>query len=258
MTNTETSNTTWLDDAFCRPTFSSVFQATVTDEDVLRAKVICEICPVKTECLEDAMTVELSYELHGVLGGTTVWERRQLKAASDDELRAISDLAASTTIPERISIREIFESTPPNPASLLGLDTAQVSAKFGVSDELAEQWAGSSPALKTAQVKHTNPQQEAILSALAGGDWHDRDVVREMARSTFTEDEREELAERLNSRKNGKKYTANSAAGYQVAAVLDAMLDKSRIIEQRVERENGRPVRRMLRLLPKAQDGAHA
>lgn len=42
------------------------------------AKRICEVCPVSAECLEWAMTVP---EKHGIWGGKSERERRQLRRA---------------------------------------------------------------------------------------------------------------------------------------------------------------------------------
>lgn len=40
------------------------------------AKAICKLCPVRTECLSYAMSLD---NMHGIWGGTTVYERRNLK-----------------------------------------------------------------------------------------------------------------------------------------------------------------------------------
>jgi WhiB family redox-sensing transcriptional regulator len=43
------------------------------------AKQICEQCPVKQECLLDALSLPPSLDSYGVRGGTTESERRKLR-----------------------------------------------------------------------------------------------------------------------------------------------------------------------------------
>ena len=43
----------------------------------IRAKSVCQICPVGSECLDYAMTIR---EPYGIWGGLTENERRQQKA----------------------------------------------------------------------------------------------------------------------------------------------------------------------------------
>jgi WhiB family transcriptional regulator, redox-sensing transcriptional regulator len=44
------------------------------EKQIARAKVICAGCPVRPECLEFAMTHDLTY---GIWGGTTVEDRQR-------------------------------------------------------------------------------------------------------------------------------------------------------------------------------------
>jgi len=49
-----------------------------THADILLAKTVCGRCPVKTQCLEYAMTEDE----HGLWAGLTAHERRQLRSLS--------------------------------------------------------------------------------------------------------------------------------------------------------------------------------
>ena len=64
----------WWDSAVCAQTDPELF----FPEKGLRpreAKAVCARCPVRAECLEDALTQDRVY---GVWGGTTERERRKL------------------------------------------------------------------------------------------------------------------------------------------------------------------------------------
>jgi len=43
-----------------------------------RAKAICQLCPVKAECLQEALDNKID---HGIWGGLSVKERRRLRKA---------------------------------------------------------------------------------------------------------------------------------------------------------------------------------
>ena len=70
----------WMDDASCRddPDPDLWFRATdmnhFTDRDT--AVSICSLCPVQTQCLNYAITEELTY---GVFGGLMPDQRRKLQ-----------------------------------------------------------------------------------------------------------------------------------------------------------------------------------
>ena len=74
----------WIDDATCRhPDYDPDwwFQGNqdgnwALHPDVLRAIEICHTCPVREQCLRDAMTRK---EPHGVWGGLTAAQRHQLR-----------------------------------------------------------------------------------------------------------------------------------------------------------------------------------
>ena len=75
----------WQPVALCRGNHSHLFFPPTTSERKdererreLRAKAVCQVCPVQADCLSYAME---STEQYGIWGGFTETERRQLPAA---------------------------------------------------------------------------------------------------------------------------------------------------------------------------------
>jgi WhiB family redox-sensing transcriptional regulator len=71
----------WSDRAACAGMDTEIFYPVSEASDspgVRRAKFICWGCPVRRECLDDALEVEPAKD-HGVRGGTTAKERRALR-----------------------------------------------------------------------------------------------------------------------------------------------------------------------------------
>lgn len=63
-----------------------------------RAKAICQQCPVREECLTYALTVPTldihngdAHWVHGIWGGTTPMERKQLRAERGITKNGVSD-----------------------------------------------------------------------------------------------------------------------------------------------------------------------
>lgn len=86
MTN---PNTDWQHRAACRDEDPELFFP-VSDvgpgaRQVARAKAVCARCPVRSQCLRHALDNGLD---HGVFGGTTERERRELVRRSRDPHRA--------------------------------------------------------------------------------------------------------------------------------------------------------------------------
>jgi len=67
-------NQTWRDHAACRGIDPEIFYP-VSDEEADPAKTICDLCSVRTLCLEYALTAR---ERDGVWGGATERERRRM------------------------------------------------------------------------------------------------------------------------------------------------------------------------------------
>lgn len=70
----------WTAHAACATMDPELF-ASVRPEDESRAKQICMTCPVRTECLADALD---NKEAHGIWGGMTPRERAALLARRPD------------------------------------------------------------------------------------------------------------------------------------------------------------------------------
>jgi WhiB family redox-sensing transcriptional regulator len=65
----------WIDRARCREVGTELFFPEASDPvTVLRAKRICGSCEVQAECLQYGLR-----ETHGIWGGTTEAERRQIR-----------------------------------------------------------------------------------------------------------------------------------------------------------------------------------
>lgn len=67
--------TNWQRKASCRGTDSSIFFSE-QQEQKIKALKICSTCPVKSECLEYAISNELTKGRIGIFGGKTPRQRR--------------------------------------------------------------------------------------------------------------------------------------------------------------------------------------
>ena len=68
---------TWRDDALCRQVGMDLFFPE-KGETPKAAKQVCAACPVRAECLAEALAGDIRF---GVWGGTSERERRQLRRA---------------------------------------------------------------------------------------------------------------------------------------------------------------------------------
>lgn len=68
----------WHEKALCAEVSGDIFfpEAGGISKETSQAKAICERCPVKVECLEDALVGNVGY---GIWGGLTPVERNALK-----------------------------------------------------------------------------------------------------------------------------------------------------------------------------------
>lgn len=70
----------WRDSAACRGEDPDLwFPIGRSDEfapEIEKAKKICAVCPVRSDCLQDALDVPHKY---GIWGGTDEWERATLR-----------------------------------------------------------------------------------------------------------------------------------------------------------------------------------
>ena len=65
----------WMKQAHCADADTAVFFPE-RGESAAPAKAICHACPVRTECLDFALSIN---ERHGIWGGTSEMERRILR-----------------------------------------------------------------------------------------------------------------------------------------------------------------------------------
>jgi WhiB family transcriptional regulator, redox-sensing transcriptional regulator len=67
----------WRAEAACRGTSTALFYPSLGDLTAARhAKAVCATCPVRVECLEEALR---DGELFGIRGGLTPRERRRAR-----------------------------------------------------------------------------------------------------------------------------------------------------------------------------------
>lgn len=64
----------WHDDANCRGVDIDIFFS-LDDLDQKNALELCKACPVRRECLQDALE---QHEMYGIWGGTTESDRRSM------------------------------------------------------------------------------------------------------------------------------------------------------------------------------------
>lgn len=80
----------WTTAAACRDVDDSLFFPT-RDTTVDKAMAVCEICPVRYECLEYALETRQEY---GVWGGKTAQERLKIRRGRNrSRLKEIHDLS---------------------------------------------------------------------------------------------------------------------------------------------------------------------
>jgi len=68
---------TWRDSAACRGMSLALFFSDKSGQLLRKGREVCESCPVRSECLEDAIEQELhgNYQVHGLRGGYSRPER---------------------------------------------------------------------------------------------------------------------------------------------------------------------------------------
>lgn len=74
MTDTRISTENWREAAICAQTDPEAYFP-IKGGSTRPAKRVCAVCPVTTECLEDALAKD---ERYGVRGGLSARERRRL------------------------------------------------------------------------------------------------------------------------------------------------------------------------------------
>ena len=111
------------------------------DAQVAAAKAVCARCPVRAECLTEAL-LRIPY---GIAGGLTEHERRQLRRDHPEDRRggpgggrgARRRATAGMTARERAGVGRMLLAA--------GRSTRQVAGDCGVCPRTAERWATTSP-----------------------------------------------------------------------------------------------------------------
>lgn len=114
----------WRDSAVCRETDPELFFPTAThgrayEAQVATAKAVCARCPVRAQCLADA----LAGMPVGIAGGLTERERRSLRCQK---------VSARRVDERRERARELLGQ---------GVSAARVASRVGVSVRTVERWA---------------------------------------------------------------------------------------------------------------------
>jgi len=75
----------WWERAACRGMDTEIFF--YKDTYATRAKQVCRGCPVRTECLQEALKTEPADHRHGIWGGLSSGERRTLSKKLREQAR---------------------------------------------------------------------------------------------------------------------------------------------------------------------------
>jgi WhiB family redox-sensing transcriptional regulator len=89
-----------MDDSLCLPRHHDLFFEKAANGRFVydkQAKSICALCPVRVQCLDDAMA---DVEREGIWGGYNEGDRRKLRAEwrGDDEFRSLIDQAIGEVV----------------------------------------------------------------------------------------------------------------------------------------------------------------
>lgn len=130
----------WREKAVCRETDPELFFPTAThgrvyEEQVAAAKSVCARCPVRAQCLADAL-VGLPV---GIAGGLTETERRALRRRQGLARRAAS---------RRDQAWELLAQ---------GASTARAASRCGVSTRTVERWAAEERAAAATSAAAVDP-----------------------------------------------------------------------------------------------------
>jgi hypothetical protein len=129
----------WRVDAACREMSGEVFFPTAEkgpayDAQIAAARAICARCPVRAQCLDEAL-VRIP---EGVAGGLTPDERRRLRRP----LRSAVMTTGQTPCGEREAAGRVLLAA--------GRPIREVARRFGVSERTAARWAARARAAPTA------------------------------------------------------------------------------------------------------------
>lgn len=132
------ADTNWQVRAACRGVDPELFFPEATDEPLVReqvaaAKAVCRRCPVRDQCLAEA----LERLPHGVAGGMTEHERRRARAQRE---------SPGDRKPRWLLLLEAGSSHP------------EVAAEYGVSVRTIARWASRLPSEHSAPAHGPGPR----------------------------------------------------------------------------------------------------
>ena len=78
--------TQWIEQAACRGVGNQLFFS-AKPSDIAEAKKFCQTCPVKTECLQFALSFRYN-DIYGIWGGKGMWYRKNETARRGKERRS--------------------------------------------------------------------------------------------------------------------------------------------------------------------------
>lgn len=100
INDTSLSSTAWKEQASCSSEHTSIFFSTVKSSDTTTALQICKKCPVRADCLLEA----LQYDYHGVWGGSTYDQRLSITRI------LLNNSVASLTIDKTTDIVKLIDN----------------------------------------------------------------------------------------------------------------------------------------------------
>ncbi len=175
----------WRERAACRDVEPETFFPTATtgparDAEVAEAKAVCARCPVRAECLTEALA-RIPY---GIAGGLTEDERRQLRSIARTGSHGLSARA-----------REVLSDGPSRGMSdeeragvgrellAAGRPPRQVAATCRVSERTAERWAAGSSTSTNDTGERSRGGNRAPLRISTAHDAPGRDTSTERTRA---------------------------------------------------------------------------
>jgi hypothetical protein len=168
----------WRDRAACRDTDPELFYPAAESgptrhAQVAAAKAVCARCPVRTECLTEALA-RIPY---GIAGGLTEHERRRLRQtdhAPTAQARTGSDTAAAGEAGEvwvdgpRPGWTTAQRAGTGRALLAAGRPARQVARACGVSTRTAERWAATSTSTSTTASRSSSTTAAGTATGSAG------------------------------------------------------------------------------------------
>lgn len=164
----------WRERAACRDADPELFFPTAEsgparDVEVAEAKAVCRRCPVRAQCLDEALA-RIPY---GIAGGLTEHERRLLRRGDTHrtaEVRATGeDVLRRDGLRSGLTALSIAQQRARVGRRLLvnGRDAAQVAQMCGVSTRTVQRWATSTTTTSTTGV--TSARDRGVGEENRGG-----------------------------------------------------------------------------------------